>query len=100
MALLHRAVPAGRYPRMAVGRERRRVLAVKTPGRSSAILDSEERHSPTIGRCQMPQVQMTKQRRRAADTRWRRQRDLLLPLGPLDPDVTRVKQLQRRRGYR
>jgi hypothetical protein len=46
----------------------------------------------------MPQVQITKQRR-PADTRWRRQRDLLLPLGPRDPDVTRAKQLQRKRGY-
>jgi hypothetical protein len=98
MALLHRAFPAGRYPKMAAGRERRRVLAVKTPGRSSAILDSKKRHSPTIGRCQMPQVRITKQRR-TADTRWRRQRDPLLPLDPRDPDVTRAKQLQRKRGY-
>ena len=82
---------------MAAGREPRRVLAVKTPGRSSAILDSKERHSPNHGRCQMPQVRITKQRR-TADTRWRRQPDLLLPLDPLDPDVTRAKQLQRERG--
>lgn len=45
----------------------------------------------------MPQLQITKQRR-TADTRWRRQPDLLLPLDPLDPDVTRAKQLQRERG--
>ena len=82
---------------MAAGRERRRVLAVKTPDRSSAILDSKERHSPTIGWCEMPQVRITKQRR-TADTRWRRQRDPLLPLDARDPDITRAKQLQRRRG--
>ena len=46
----------------------------------------------------MPQVRITKQRR-TADTRWRQQRDLLLPLDPRDPDVTRAKQLQRKRGY-
>jgi hypothetical protein len=46
----------------------------------------------------MPQVRTTKQRR-TADTRWRRERDLLLPPDPLDPDVTRAKQLQRKRGY-
>jgi hypothetical protein len=45
----------------------------------------------------MPQVQITKQRR-TADTRWRRRRDVLLPLGPLDPDLTRAKQRQRQRG--
>ena len=37
----------------------------------------------------MPQVWITKQRR-TADTRWRQQWDLLLPLDPLDPDVTRA----------
>lgn len=73
------------------------MLAVTTPGRSSAILDSKQRPSPTIGRCQMPQVQITKQPR-TANTRWRRQRDPLLPLDPRDPDVTRAKHLQRRRG--
>jgi hypothetical protein len=46
----------------------------------------------------MPQVRITKQRR-TADSRWRRQRDRLLPLDARDPDVTRAKQLQRRRGY-
>jgi hypothetical protein len=46
----------------------------------------------------MPQVRITKQRR-TADARWRRQRDPLLPLDPRDPDVTRAKQLQRKRGY-
>jgi hypothetical protein len=46
----------------------------------------------------MPQVRITKQRR-TADARWRQQRDLLLPLDPLDPDVMRAKQLQRKRGY-
>ena len=46
----------------------------------------------------MPQVRITKQRR-TADTRWRQERDLLLPVDPLDPDVTRAKQLQRKRGY-
>jgi hypothetical protein len=95
---LHRAFPAGRYPKMAAGRERPRVLAVTTPGRSSATLDSKERHSPNHRTCQMPQVRITKQRR-TADTRWRRQRDLLLPLDPRDPDVTRAKQRQRKRGY-
>lgn len=45
----------------------------------------------------MPQVQITKQPR-TANTRWRRQRDPLLPLDPRDPDVTRAKHLQRRRG--
>ena len=45
----------------------------------------------------MPQVRMTKQHR-TADVRWRRQRDLLLPLEPRDPDLTRAKQLQRKRG--
>jgi len=46
----------------------------------------------------MPQVRITKQRR-TTDTRWRQERDLLLPLDPRDPDVTRAKQLQRKRGY-
>jgi hypothetical protein len=46
----------------------------------------------------MPQVRITKQRR-TANTRWRRQRDPLLPLDARDPDITRAKQLQRRRGY-
>jgi hypothetical protein len=96
MALLHRAVPAGRYPKMAAGRERRQVLAMKTPGRPSAILDGEERHSPNHRTCQMSQVRITKQRR-TANTRWRRQRDLLLPLDPRDPDVTRAKQRRRQR---
>jgi hypothetical protein len=45
----------------------------------------------------MPQVQITKQHR-TADTRRRRQRELLLPLDPRDPDLTRAKQPQRRRG--
>jgi hypothetical protein len=45
----------------------------------------------------MPQVRIAKQRR-TADTRWRRRRDPLLPLGPRDPDVTRAKQRQRQRG--
>lgn len=35
-------VPASRYPKMAAARERRRVLAGETPGRSSAILDSKD----------------------------------------------------------
>jgi hypothetical protein len=51
---------------MAAGRERRRMLAVKTPGRSSAILDSKNDTHPTIGRCQMPQVWITKQRQATA----------------------------------
>jgi hypothetical protein len=46
----------------------------------------------------MPQVRITRQRR-TADTHWRRQRDLPLPLDPRDPEIVRVKQLQRRRGY-
>ena len=45
----------------------------------------------------MPQVWITK----SADGRHSLapERDLLLPLDPLDPDVTRAKQLQRRRGH-
>jgi hypothetical protein len=45
----------------------------------------------------MRQVRITKQRR-TADARWRRRREPLLPLDPRDPEVTRAKQLQRRRG--
>jgi hypothetical protein len=45
----------------------------------------------------MPQVRITKQRR-TADTAWRRRQEPLLPLDPQDPDITRAKQLQRRRG--
>jgi hypothetical protein len=82
---------------MAAGRERRRVLAVKTPGRSSAILDS--RNDSPNHRTVPDAAGADHQQRRTADTRWRRQRDLLLPLDPLDPDVTRAKQLQRKRGY-
>ena len=51
----------------------------------------------TIGRFQMPQVRITKQRR-TADARRRGQRDQLLPLDLRDPDVTRAKQLQRQRA--
>jgi hypothetical protein len=49
MGSLRGAFLASRYPKMAAGRERRGVLAVKTSGRSSAILDSKDRHSPNIG---------------------------------------------------
>jgi hypothetical protein len=90
-------IPAGRYPKMAAGRERRRVLAMTTPGRASAILDGEERPAPNHRTCQMPQVRTTNQRR-TADTRWRRRRDPPLPPDPRDPDLTRAKQLQRKRG--
>jgi hypothetical protein len=83
---------------MAAARERRRVLAGTTPGRSSAILDSRMDNHSTIGRCEMPQVRITK-RRRTADTRRRGQRDPLLPLDLRDPDVTRAKQLQRQRAH-
>jgi hypothetical protein len=48
-ALLRGAPLASRYPKMAARRERRGVLAVKTSGRSSAILDSKDRNSPNIG---------------------------------------------------
>ena len=51
----------------------------------------------TIGRFQMPQVRITKQRR-TADARRRRQRDQLLPPDLRDPDVNRAKQLQRQRA--
>ena len=48
----------------------------------------------------MPQMRITiTKQRRTADTRWRQQRDLLLPLDPRDSDVTRAKQLQRKQGY-
>jgi hypothetical protein len=45
----------------------------------------------------MPQVQITK-RRRTAEAAWRRRQEPLLPLDPRDPEITRAKQLQRRRG--
>jgi hypothetical protein len=43
------ALLASRYPEMAARRVRSGVLAGKTPGRSSAILDSKDRHSPNTG---------------------------------------------------
>jgi hypothetical protein len=41
-------LPAGRYPKMTVRGRCRRRLAVQTPGRRSAILDGDERPSPTL----------------------------------------------------
>jgi hypothetical protein len=72
-------------------------LAVKTPGRRREIMGNKNRPSPNHRGSEMPQVRITKQRR-PADTAWRRRREPLLPLDPRDPDVTRTKQLQRRRG--
>jgi hypothetical protein len=46
----------------------------------------------------MRQVRITKQRR-VADTGWRRRREPV-PLDPRDAEVTRAKQLQRRRVHR
>jgi hypothetical protein len=43
------ALLASRYPEMAARRVRSGVLAGKTPGRSSAILGSKDRHSPNTG---------------------------------------------------
>jgi membrane protein DedA with SNARE-associated domain len=53
--------------------------------------------SPNPPGCEMPQVRITKQRR-TADTAWRRRHEPLLPLDPRDPEITRAKRLQRRRG--
>jgi hypothetical protein len=47
----------------------------------------------------MRQVRITKQRR-MADTGWRRRREPVLPLDARDAEVTRAKQLQRRRVHR
>jgi hypothetical protein len=73
------------------------VLAVKTPGHCREILDRKDRPTPNPSGCEMPQVRITK-RRRTADTAWRRRQEPLLPLDPRDPEITRAKQLQRRRG--
>jgi hypothetical protein len=84
--------------RMAARQQRRWVLAVKTNSRSNAILDRSASTYPAIGRCEMRQVRIDRQRR-AADTRWRRRREQVLPMDPRDPDVTRAKQLRRQRGH-
>jgi hypothetical protein len=44
----------------------------------------------------MSQIRITKQRR-TAGTRQHRQAEPPLPLDPRDPDITRAKQLQRKR---
>jgi hypothetical protein len=46
----------------------------------------------------MRQVRITKQRR-MADTAWPRRWEPVLPLDPRDSEVTRAKQLQRRRVH-
>ena len=89
------ALPASRYPVMAACGGSIRVLAIATPGHSRATFDGNDRDSRTIGGRAMSQIRITKQRR-MADTRQRRQAEPL-PLDPRDPDITRAKQLQRKR---
>jgi hypothetical protein len=79
---------------MAACRERGRVLAVETSGRSGPMLNSEDRHHPRTGRYGMQQSRIIKQRRRA--TTGRRQGPGVQPLDPRDPEILRAKQVQRR----
>jgi hypothetical protein len=79
---------------MAACRERGRVLAVETSGRSGPMLDGEDRHLPGTGGYGMRQSRIIRQRRRA--TTGRRQVAGVQPLDPRDPEVIRAKQVQRR----
>ena len=70
------------------------LLAMATPGHSPATL-AVTTETQDHRRRAMSQIRITKQRR-TADTRQRRQAEPL-PLDPRDPDITRAKQLQRKR---
>jgi hypothetical protein len=90
-------LPAGRYPKMTARRKQRRMLAVQTPGRRGAILHGDDQRAPTIRRCGMPQVRITRQHRTANA---RRRPEPPLPLDPRDQDLVRAKHLQRRQARR